>query len=179
MRALNLPNTLTVTRIVLIPVFITSIQYKRYDYALYFFIFAAITDLLDGLLARLKDQKTQLGTILDPLADKFLLVTSYLFFAYYGWLPRWLTVIVISRDIVIITGWVLIYFITHALMVKPSLFGKISTNVQLALICFVLLNLNFGVLDGIKIPLVWGTAAITTISGIHYIFIGLRMSYEQ
>ena len=76
----NIPNTLTITRIIIIPVFITSIVYKRYDYALYLFIFAALSDMFDGLLARLRNQKTALGTFLDPLADKLLMSAAFISF---------------------------------------------------------------------------------------------------
>ena len=80
MGVLNLPNTITIARIVIIPLFITAVIYKRYDYALYLFVIAALTDALDGLIARLTNQKTVFGTFLDPLADKFLLVTSFILF---------------------------------------------------------------------------------------------------
>jgi cardiolipin synthase len=107
-QVLNLPNMLTMTRIVLIPVFITTIIYGRYELALYLFVFSSLTDALDGLLARLRDQRTPLGAFLDPLADKFTLVTSFVLFSYYGWIPKWLTITVISRDVIIVTGWMLL-----------------------------------------------------------------------
>jgi cardiolipin synthase len=175
----NLPNTLTVARIVLIPVFITTLEYKRYDYSLYIFVLAAFTDLTDGLLARLRNQRTQLGGFLDPLADKFMVVTSYVFFAYYGWLPPWLAIIVISRDIIIITGVVLLYFITHTLRAEPSIHGKASTVIQFLLLFSVLLNINYGILPEIRGILVWTTALITSASGLHYIHKGLKLAGEK
>ncbi|MBM4137319.1 MAG: CDP-diacylglycerol--glycerol-3-phosphate 3-phosphatidyltransferase, partial [Nitrospira sp.] len=111
MGVLNLPNALTISRIVIIPIFITAIVYKRYDYALYLFLIAALTDIFDGLFARLKNQKTELGRFLDPLADKFLLVTVFIILSTYGLIPKWLTITVISRDIIVITGWFLLYLI--------------------------------------------------------------------
>lgn len=176
MRVFNLPNTLTVTRIVLIPVFITSLEYKRYDYSLYIFILAAFSDLLDGQLARLWSQRTKLGRFLDPLADKFMLMTSYIFFAYYGWVPEWLTIIVISRDVIILTGVLLLYFITQSLRAEPSIPGKASTVMQLLLLFSVLLNINYDIHLDIKMVLVWATAFITSVSGLHYIYKGLKLA---
>jgi cardiolipin synthase len=178
MSMFNLPNTLTVTRIVLIPVFITTLEYERYDYALYIFVLAAFSDLLDGQLARLKSQRTKLGGFLDPLADKFMLMTSYVFFAYYGWVPAWLATIVISRDVIILTGVLLLYLVTNKLRAEPSMPGKTSTVMQLLVLFSVLLNINYGILLETKPVLVWGTAFITSASGLHYIFKGLRLASE-
>ena len=101
MKVLNIPNIITFIRIVIIPVFVTALIYRRYDYALFLFIAAAVSDALDGLLARITKQKTKLGAFLDPLADKSLLVTSFVLFSVYGWIPMWLTIIVISRDLIV------------------------------------------------------------------------------
>src|SRR5271157_666654 len=95
MKVLTLPNGITFVRIVIIPVFVIGLIYDRIDYALFIFIGAAVSDLLDGLIARITNQKTLLGAFLDPLADKFLLITSFILFSVYGWIPLWMTVIVI------------------------------------------------------------------------------------
>ena len=97
MKVLSIPNIITLIRIVIIPVFVTALVYKRYNYALALFIVASISDALDGLLARATNQKTQFGAFLDPLADKFLLTVSFILFSVYGWIPSWLTITVISR----------------------------------------------------------------------------------
>lgn len=179
MGVLNLPNTLTITRIVIIPIFITAVIYKRYDYALYLFVIAALTDTLDGLIARLTNQKTVLGTFLDPLADKFLLVTSFILFSINGWLPKWLTITVISRDIIVIIGWVLIYLITHTSNVEPTITGKAAIAMQLILLCYVLLEINIASLPEINRVLIWATAALTIISGLHYIYRGLKLTRAE
>lgn len=179
MGVLNLPNTLTITRIVIIPIFITAVIYKRYDYALYLFVIAALTDTLDGLIARLTNQKTVLGTFLDPLADKFLLVTSFILFSINGWLPKWLTITVISRDIIVIIGWVLIYLITHTSNVEPTITGKAAIAMQLILLCYVLLEINIASLPEINKVLIWATAALTIISGLHYIYRGLKLTHAE
>jgi len=177
MGVLNLPNTLTITRIVIIPLFITSIIYKRYDYALLLFVMAALTDTLDGFIARLTNQKTVLGTFLDPLADKFLLVTSFILFSINGWLPKWLTITVISRDIIVVTGWMLIYFITHTSTVRPTVTGKAAIAMQLILLCYVLLDINMVSFPDLHDALIWSTAVITIVSGLHYIYRGFKLTH--
>ena len=165
MGVLNLPNTITIARIVIIPLFITAVIYKRYDYALYLFVIAALTDALDGLIARLTNQKTVFGTFLDPLADKFLLVTSFILFSMNGWLPKWLTITVISRDIIVIIGWVLIYLTTHISNVQPTITGKAAIAMQLIVLCYVLLTINIVSLPKMPDVLILVTAALTIISG--------------
>ncbi len=175
--ALNIPNTLTMARIVIIPVFITSIMYKRYDYSLYLFIIAALTDIFDGLFARLKNQKTALGTFLDPLADKFLIVTAFIILSTYGWIPKWLTITVISRDIIVITGWFLLYLITGTSRVEPSVLGKATIWLQSILIAYVLIDINLLFLPDIPRLLLWTTALLTILSGLHYIYRGLKLTH--
>jgi cardiolipin synthase len=174
---LNIPNTLTITRIIIIPIFVTAIIYKRYDYALYLFIVAALTDIFDGLLARLKNQKTALGTFLDPLADKFLIVTSFIILSTYGLLPKWLAITVISRDTIVIIGWFLLYVVTGKANVEPSSLGRATIWVQSVFIAYVLLNLNFFSLPSIYPVFKWITAGFTIISGLHYIYRGLKLTY--
>ena len=174
---LNIPNTLKIGRIVLIPVFLTTVVYKRYDYAFYLFIVAAITDMFDGLFARLKGQKTSLGMFLDPLADKFLIVTAIIILSVYGWIPKWLAITVISRDIIVVIGWFLLYLVKGIAKVEPSLPGKATIWVQSVFIAYVLMNMTFFSLPALYPVLQWITAGITIISGIHYIYRGLKLSH--
>jgi cardiolipin synthase len=176
---LNIPNTLTILRILIIPVFITSIIYKRYDYSLFLFMLAALTDLFDGLLARMKNQKTILGTFLDPLADKFLLVTTYIILSVYNFIPKWITITVISRDIIIIIGWLLLYLTSDTSKVEPSLLGKITIWVQSLLIAYILLDINLKFLPDKPKPLLLATAGVTILSGLHYIYRGLHLSHAD
>ncbi len=176
MRVLNLPNTITIARILLIPVFVTALGYRKYDLALYVFVLASLTDMFDGLLARLNDQRTELGRVLDPVADKFMLVTSFVIFTYFGWLPAWIAIIVISRDVVVVTGTVLLYFLTSALRVEPSVLGKSAIALQFALLCYVLLNINYAFLPGAKAVLLPAVAVLTAASGLHYIYRGFRIA---
>ncbi len=179
MVVLNIPNSLTITRIVIIPVFIISIIYKRYDYSLYLFIIAALTDVLDGLFARLTNQKTALGTFLDPLADKFLLVTTFIIMSVYELIPKWLTITVISRDVIIIIGWFLLYLVSDISRVEPSLLGKVTIWVQSFFIAYILIDINLHFLPDNPHMLLWLTAGITILSGFHYIYRGLKISHAH
>lgn len=179
LKVLNLPNTLTIMRIILIPVFVTAIIYNRYDYALYVFVIAALTDSLDGLIARLKNQKTTLGTFLDPLADKFLLVTSFILFATYGLIPKWLTITIISRDIIILMGWIILYIVSHTAKVEPTILGKLTIASQLILISYVLFDINFPLLPDMHGYLIWITAALTVSSCLGYIYRGFKQTNAQ
>ena len=174
LRYFNVPNTLTTLRIVLIPVFVCALVYRRYDYALYVFIIAAVTDFFDGLIARARNQQTELGKFLDPVADKFLLVTSFVLFAVYGLVPKWLTITVISRDVIIVAGWLILYLSAHRTQVEPSLLGKLANASQLVLLAYILLLLN---VDAHAMPspepLMILTALLTVFSGLHYIYRGL------
>ncbi|RMG71626.1 MAG: CDP-diacylglycerol--glycerol-3-phosphate 3-phosphatidyltransferase [Nitrospirae bacterium] len=172
-QVINIPNILTILRIVLIPVFIISLLYERYHIALFVFVVAAVTDLLDGLIARASGQTTELGSFLDPLADKFLLVSSFVLFTIHQLVPIWLTVTIISRDVIVVTGWVVLFFITGEGKVEPSIWGKISNALQLILLAYILLGLNVSHLPEPDL-LIYITAVFTIVSGIHYIYRGIR-----
>src|SRR5208283_1490929 len=173
LKVFSIPNSITFVRIVIIPAFVTALVYNRIDYALFLFIVASISDMLDGLLARMTDQQTLLGAFLDPLADKFLLMTSFIMFSVYGWIPQWITVTVISRDLIIMLGWLILYLLYDITKVEPSLTGKAAIAAQLVLIAYKLLSLTF---HGVPEPEVWMfivVAVLTTISGLQYIYRGL------
>lgn len=177
MSVLNVPNTFTITRIIIIPVFITSMIYNRYDYSLYLFIIAALTDMFDGLFARLKNQKTALGTFLDPLADKFLLVTTFIILSAYDLIPKWLTITVISRDIIVITGWFILYLINDTSKVESSMLGKATIWMQSMFIAYILVHINLPFLPDLPRLFLWITAGITILSGLHYIYRGLKLTH--
>jgi cardiolipin synthase len=173
---LNIPNTLTVLRILIVPVFATALIYNRYMYALLLFVFAALTDMLDGFFARLADQKTSLGTFLDPLADKFLLITSFVLFSIHGWIPKWLAITVISRDLIVVTGWFLLFMTTQAARVEPVPAGKAAIALQLIILAYILCRINFAALPPVPTLLLFLTAAVTAVSGLQYIYNGLKIA---
>lgn len=140
---------------------------------------AGLTDLLDGLLARIKHQKTKLGALLDPVADKALLVSSFITLTLLGWIPKWLTIIVVSRDAILIVGNLSIYIITGNLKISPSILGKLTTNSQVLLVAITLVMINLGlqpIENGPLFPsiLLWLTGVLTVASGLHYIYVGFK-----
>lgn len=173
---LNLPNFLTLIRIVAIPFFLVLLASHLYLDALLVFILGGVTDALDGFIARRTNQKTSLGAHLDPIADKLLLTSSFIMLGMMGALPLWLAVLVVSRDIVILAGFVFVSFLVEErIEVQPSIMGKLSTALQLLTIAVVLVMLaNAEILtpwaDEILFYL---TAAATVISGVHYLYRGL------
>lgn len=179
MRVVSIPNIITFVRIIIIPVFVTALIYRRYDYALLLFIVASVSDALDGLMARVARQKTELGAFLDPLADKSLLVTSFILFSVYGWVPTWLTITVISRDVIVTLGWLLLYLTSHSIKVEPSLIGKAAIASQLILIAYTLLSINFNNIPRPDNWMFWIVALLTTTSGLQYIYSGLKYTNEK
>jgi cardiolipin synthase len=178
-RVLNIPNIITFVRIVIIPVFVTALIYKKYNHALVLFIVAGISDTLDGLLARATKQKTRLGAFLDPLADKSLLLTSFVLFSVYGWIPKWLAITVISRDVIVILGWLLLYLGYHITKITPSITGKAAIASQLILIAYILLSINFSNIPAPDRWMFWTVAALTIVSGLQYIYKGLKQASEK
>jgi cardiolipin synthase len=179
---LNLPNFITLLRIGAIPIFLILLVDERYTEALIVFILAGITDSLDGLLARWLDARTTLGAFIDPLADKLLLVSSFVILAFLGDIPRWLAVLVIMRDVIILIGYSVLFFVTgHAIEVRPTLIGKASTFFQLLTVIMALVALHNAAW---QIPLLRDTSEIlagvtVTISGLQYLSRALRWFNKQ
>lgn len=172
----NLPNILTIARILLLPFFAASLIYGNYQYALILFLAAAITDILDGLIARMKKQTTDFGSILDPVADKFLMITSFIVMSVYGWIPKWLTITVISRDLIVVTGWLILYFVTHNKKVEPSILGKAANFFQFCLIGLILISINTKNASFVPGSYLIAVAALTAASGVLYIYKGLKIA---
>jgi cardiolipin synthase len=178
---LNLPNFLTLLRIIAVPVFLIFLADNDFGAALAVFVLAGITDSLDGAIARITNTRTTLGAYMDPLADKMLILSGFVVFALMDAVPRWLTVVVISRDVIILIGYLSLFLLTQQLMeIRPSPISKAATFLHLVTLGAVLLNLwrsegpvvrYLGSLFGI-------TGVVTAVSGFHYIFRGLRW-YQQ
>ena len=182
---LTVANLLTVFRLILIPVFVTALYYQRFTWALGVFFVAAVTDGLDGLVARSFNQKTQLGAILDPMADKLLLVTAFVIlslprFTLTAQVPFWLTAVVISRDVIIVLAAAVINMTTGFSRFRPSIPGKLNTFVQIVLIVFFLLANAFDLLTEYLPVAYYATLGIAVFSGLHYIaHINRLMSEDQ
>jgi cardiolipin synthase len=173
----NIPNFLTVFRIVLVPVIVIFLIQGEYTKALMCFVIAGVTDGLDGMLARYLNQTTVVGAYLDPLADKVLLISMYATLAVIGVIPGWLSVIVISRDCIILGGILVLTLMSVSLEIRPSFVSKINTTLQLATIFFALLmkvcvaGKHF---REVLIFVYWVTAAFTIISGADYLMKGMK-----
>lgn len=176
---MNLANKITISRIILTPLFITAIVYSRMDIALFFFTLAIISDGLDGFIARTRNQKTVLGTILDPVADKILLISAFICLSLVKSLPPdlrlppYVPIIVISRDAIIVLGSVIIHVVKGNVKIEPSFWGKITTFFQMVTIVSILLQFKYS-------ELIWDTAMLfTVISGIDYMLKGSRVLSEN
>jgi cardiolipin synthase len=176
---MNIPNTLTIVRILSIPVFVICLFYDRFVVAFLIFVGAGITDGLDGLIARVYGQKTTIGTYLDPIADKLMLVTAFIVLAIVGGIPTWLTVIVIARDLIIALGVLSLLLTAHNVEIKPVAIGKASTVFQIATIAWALL-VPYSLFFKSLLPyLIWTTVALTCLSGLQYIYIGATYLDEE
>jgi cardiolipin synthase len=179
---LNLPNFLTLIRILTIPFFLMALVYHRYLEALVIFIIGGVTDFLDGLTARLMNQQTALGTYLDPVADKLLVISSYVMLGLIGGIPIWLTVVVVSRDALILLGYVILYLLLEEHpQVKPSVIGKCSTGLQLLTLGVAVALLHSPrIVDPLVRDVVIGaTAFATVVSGLQYLYRGLIWLQEK
>jgi len=147
--------------------------------ALLVFAIAAVTDGLDGLMARFFHQKTPLGAYLDPAADKLLLATAFVVLTIQGLIPGWVTVIVITRDVVIVFGVVLLNMMDREFVARPSILSKLNTVAQLATVCSVLAGFHVPKIGQIQWLLFWLVAATTTVSGFQYLYRGLIIVNEE
>jgi cardiolipin synthase len=172
-RILTLSNQITLLRLVFVPLFATLVLDQHYRGALAVLTAAALSDILDGTLARLLKQESPLGVALDPLADKILMTTGFVTLTLRGALPRWLTILVLSRDVAIIVTALLIILVAGYRPFHPSLLGKASTAVQVA-------TLFAAVSHRAKVPHVTGevvmvliylAAGLTLASGLHYLIV--------
>jgi cardiolipin synthase len=173
---LNVPNFLTLLRIIAIPAFLILLEDFRYREALAVFVAAGITDGLDGAIARLTHTKTTLGAFLDPAADKALLVSAFIALGFMHVVPRWLVVLVISRDVMLVLGYFLLFMMTQRTMeVHPTVNGKASTALQLLSVTVVLVALIDPALiaRGIQDGVFYTTATVTALAGLQYMYRGL------
>ena len=164
------PNLLTMLRLAIIPFVMIAVKYQRWEWALGLFLFAGASDGLDGLLARALKQRTELGQYLDPIADKLLLSTLFVELSFLRLIPWYVTMLVFTRDIIIVIVSALVYAIAHFRDFTPSIFGKLNTLAQVATVLLVLLRelMPFPELAiACKIAF-WSTVALTVISGVHY-----------
>jgi len=181
--ALTPANQLTLLRMLLIPAFVILVVYGHLGWALVVFVTAGITDGLDGLIARRSGQKTRLGAWLDPMADKLLLVTTFIVLTLpdlglANRLPVWLTVLIISRDVVIVLTVAIISLAIGPRTFQPTMFGKVATATYIVTAVVAMLFNYLGYHSLLVDAAIWASLTITLVSGLHYIWHAARIIEE-
>ncbi len=172
---MGLPNWLTILRILLIPVFVTLLVYRRAGLALLVFCLASLTDMLDGYIARSQHRQTRLGAFLDPMADKLLLTSGFVTLTWLKVIPFWITAVVVSRDVVLSIGVLVIHVAGGTVHPAPTWIGKMSTVFQMLTVLAAMAAVYFHLLPTfITTLLAWVTAVFTITSGLQYIIRGLK-----
>ncbi len=178
---MSIPNQLTIIRILLAPCMVGCLVYyhPQRDWlrllALAFFTLGIVTDALDGFIARIANQRTELGVLLDPIADKLLILTTLISCSVIHGLPEflrlpaWFNIVVISRDALLVSGSIMLFFMRGKWFVSPSWIGKCTTAAQMSVIPVLLLGLP------VKQHVILVATVLTVVSGIDYIRSGLRL----
>ncbi|MDO9710476.1 CDP-alcohol phosphatidyltransferase family protein [Paracraurococcus lichenis] len=172
---LTLPNLITLARLCAVPATIWLILQHRLDLAFLLFVGAGVSDAIDGWLARVRNARSALGAVLDPVADKALLVSVYVTLAAVHVLPDWLAILVVFRDIVIVGGVLVLWGLGQPPSISPLFVSKLNTALQIALAALALLLAGFGLAaDGLLEAMIWAVAATTLASGGAYVVTTLR-----
>lgn len=163
----TLANKITIFRIMVIPIIVIGLLHKQtlWVYALLFI--SLLTDFLDGLVARLRGERTALGAFLDPLADKLLLTSVFLTLTYQGVIEMWVFVVIFSRDLLIVLGWAVIYILTGSAAVTPRMLGKTATAIQMA----TAFSYIVPVPDFLRTVLLWLAIGATITSALDYMMV--------
>jgi cardiolipin synthase len=165
---LNLPNLITVARILMVPVVVWAIAQRQMQIAFLLFLAAGVSDAVDGFLAKRLGMASELGAHLDPLADKALIVSIYVALGITEAIPRWVVILVVSRDILIVGGVMFAWFLDKPMKVKPLLVSKLNTAAQIVFATLVLAALAFGFAGPAEqlaqTALMWLVAALSLLS---------------
>ena len=179
---MNIPNALTLARIILVPLILWLIISHEMAAAFVLFLLAGLSDAADGYLAKRFAWHTELGTYLDPIADKALLVSIYVTLGFTNHLPIWLVIAVVSRDILIVGAFILSWILSRPVTIDPLLVSKANTLAQLLLASLVLAELGLGLrLEPFVAMCIWVTGALTILSATVYLWVWLKhmTSYER
>lgn len=171
-RVWTVPNQITLLRLGFLPFFLILISYESYRWALLVLVFAGLSDGIDGLLARSLNQRSSLGAYLDPIADKLLLSSSFIILSFKNHIAWWLTIIVFSRDILILIVAVVILLVSGYRPFPPSIFGKLTTACEIVLVFAVVSSMAYPALHlAMLIRLcVYAVTFFSVVSGFHYSF---------
>ncbi|WP_455244936.1 CDP-alcohol phosphatidyltransferase family protein [Petrachloros mirabilis] len=169
---MNIPNSLTILRILLIPVYIGLLVYGRFDQAMIVLLVAGVTDALDGTIARASNQRTRLGAFLDPLADKLLLTSGFVTLSAIHVIPSWVTIVVVSRDAMLLLGTAVAQLTESPINIAPTLLGKGTTFLQLSYVLLAIFLSARKIDIELLNPLLIGMVLFTICSGLHYLYRG-------
>jgi cardiolipin synthase len=174
---MNIPNLITLLRIILVPIIVILLIQGFFLKALIVFVVAGLSDALDGFLARVLHQQTVLGAYLDPIADKALLVSSFVTLSILHIIPSWLAVVVISRDFIILLGISVLSIMSISVEIRPTFISKVTTALQLitVLLALSLRCLPCDVNGMWPLALYWVTAFFTIVSGLNYMARGMEL----
>jgi cardiolipin synthase len=176
----DIPNIITAFRLLLVPPVVILLLQDRFAAALVVFGVAGLSDGLDGFLAKRYGWRSRLGGLLDPLADKLLLVSSFLTLGWLGWIPLWLVALVILRDLVIVTGAIFYHMRIEQLEAEPTMASKLNTVTQILLVLAVMFSLGIKTLPAQWIDiLLYSVLATTLWSGFDYIWIWGRRAWQK
>lgn len=165
----NLPNLITLARLFAVPLLVWLVIHGGFQAAFWVFVAAGISDALDGFIAKRYGFVTKLGTYLDPVADKALLVSAYITLGQGGYIPVWLVILVVFRDVLIIGGTLLFHILDRPIEMRPFFISKLNTLMQILLIAVLLGNLGVGFPDFGSLPLLAFLVGVTTVlSGLAY-----------
>lgn len=167
---MNLPNLISLARLLSVPLEVYLILRSQYELAFWLFVIAGVSDAVDGWIAKSLHQTSWLGSYLDPLADKALLVSVYVTLGYQSQIPMWLVILVVFRDLLIIGGVIMLFAVTHHVRIIPSIASKINTAMQILFAAIVLAGL--GAIQGLSVaaePLGYLVGLTTAISGAGYL----------
>lgn len=176
---MNIPNALTLLRILCVPVFVGLVLYGHPSTALGVFVAAGITDALDGMIARVLDQQTTLGRYLDPLADKLLLVSAVIVLSFESLIPIWVSIVVVSRDVIISVGSLVVHLLRERVDIAPTWIGKGATVLQLAYVFVVLMTATTPLPAWLLQSVLAAMVVCTVVSGLHYVVRGVQMLSGQ
>jgi cardiolipin synthase len=172
---MNIPNLLSIFRIFVTLFFIIAVGHREFRIALYLFIIQGISDLLDGFFARIMDKKTNLGAFLDPIADKVMLVSSYIVLYLQSVMPFWVTAVVLCRDLVVSSGFLVLYKLSYKVKLSPSLLGKLTTAFQVATVIYIL----WSDVRAYELYFFSATVLFTIVSGCQYVTRGFSIFLKK
>jgi cardiolipin synthase len=166
----SVANLVTLARLLSVPLAIWLILDGYFTAVFWLFVAAGVSDMVDGTIAKVLNQRSELGALLDPIADKVLLVSMFIALGLAGWLPSWLVILVVSRDVLIVGGYLLAMALSQPIRSRPLVISKLNTGLQIMLIAVVLARLGLEIADySVSRALIYAVAVTTVLSGAGYV----------